>query len=133
MVLLSFTEGNPKPTISSIRSCTASSNYSGELVASTTITLSEGVPVLYKNELIVCLIYSDISLFLRFLKKASASSINNIIPSFYYSAQSNNLLSSLTARGPKGAISEPTIIAYSNPDFNDNFFANRVLPVPGGP
>lgn len=133
MILRSFSEGSPNPTISSIRSCTASSNYSGAFVANTTITLSEGVPVLYKNELIVCLIYSLISLFFLFLKKASASSMNRIMPYYYFSAQSNNELISLTARGPNGAISEPTITAYSRPDCMANFLANMVLPVPGGP
>lgn len=77
--------------------------------------------------------YSDISLLFLFLRKASASSMKRMIPLFYFSAQSNNLFSSLTANGPKGAISEPTIIAYSNPDFKASFFAKRVLPVPGGP
>jgi hypothetical protein len=83
--------------------------------------------------LIVCLIYSDISGLLRFLRKASASSIKRMIPLFYFSAQSKRVLSSLTARGPRGAISEPTITAYSRPDFSASFFAKRVLPVPGGP
>ena len=81
----------------------------------------------------VCLIYSDISLFFLFLKKASASSMNKIIPFVYFSAQSNSLLISFTASGPKGAISDPTITAYSRPDYMDSFLANKVLPVPGGP
>ena len=81
----------------------------------------------------VCLINSDISLDFLFLKNASASSINKMIPFFYPSAQSKSLLSSLTANGPRGAISDPTITQYSSPDFIANFFAKRVLPVPGGP
>ena len=89
--------------ISSIRSCTASSSYSGVLVAITTITFSEGVPVLSRNELMVCLMYSLISGLFLFLKNASASSINNIIPFYCFSAQSNNLFSSCTASGPSGA------------------------------
>ena len=133
MVLLSLREGSPKATISSIRSWTASSSCSGEFVAITTITLSRGEPVLKRKEFIVCLIYSDISLDFLFLRKASASSINRIIPFFYASAQSNNLFNSLTAKGPRGAISDPTITQYSKPDFMASFFANKVFPVPGGP
>ena len=133
MVRRSLTEGSPKPIISSIRSCTASSNYSGVLVAMTTITLSEGDPVRYRNELIVCLICSDMSELFLFLKKASASSMNRMIPFYCPSAQSKSLLSSLTASGPRGAISLPTITAYSRPDCRASFLANRVLPVPGGP
>lgn len=59
--------------------------------------------------------------------------MNKMIPPDYFSDQSKSLLSSLTASGPNGAISEPTIIAYSNPDFYANFLANNVFPVPGGP
>ena len=69
----------------------------------------------------------------RLRKKASASSMNTTIPFFYYSAQSNNLLSSPTASGPSGAISEPTMTAYSIPDYIASFLAKSVLPVPGGP
>jgi hypothetical protein len=77
--------------------------------------------------------YSLISLDFLFLKKASASSINRMIPFYYFSAQSKSVFNSFTANGPKGAISEPTITAYSRPDYIANFLAKRVLPVPGGP
>jgi len=97
------------------------------------MTLSLGEPVLYKNELIVCLMYSDISFPFLLLKKASASSINNTIPFGYFSAQSNSLLISETAIGPNGAISLPTITAYSKPDYIASFLAKSVFPVPGGP
>jgi hypothetical protein len=97
------------------------------------MTFSEGEPVLYKNEFIVCLIYSDISFPFLLLKKASASSIKSTIPFGYFSAQSNTLLISYTACGPNGAISEPTITAYSMPDSIASFLAKSVFPVPGGP
>jgi len=77
--------------------------------------------------------YSEISAPFLDLRKASASSMNRTIPLFYFSAQSNRRLSSVTATGPRGAMSEPTITAYSIPDSIANFFAKRVLPVPGGP
>jgi len=111
----------------------ASSNYSGLLVAITRITLSLGVPVLYKKEFIECLMYSEMSLPFLLLRKASASSMNKIIPFGYFSAQSKSLLISVTAIGPNGAISLPTITAYSKPDSVANFLAKSVLPVPGGP
>jgi len=59
--------------------------------------------------------------------------MNNTIPFFYASAQSKSLLISSTAKWPRGAISEPTITAYSIPDYIANFLAKSVLPVPGGP
>ena len=121
------------PTTSSIRSWTAESNYSGLFVARTTTTFSEGDPVLYKKELTVCLIYSDISYDFLFLRNASASSIKRIIPFGYFSAQSNNEFNSVTAIGPSGATSEPTMTAYSSPDYIANFLAKSVFPVPGGP
>ena len=80
-----------------------------------------------------CLVSSDIFRFFLFLRKASASSINKIIPFFYFSAQSKSLLISWTAMGPNGAMSEPTMTAYSRPDYMESFLAKRVLPVPGGP
>jgi hypothetical protein len=59
--------------------------------------------------------------------------MKRIIPLGYLSAQSNNVFNSVTAIGPKGATSDPTITAYSSPDYIASFFANNVLPVPGGP
>jgi hypothetical protein len=67
------------------------------LVARTRITLSDGEPVLYKNELIEWRIDSDISDPFLFRKKASASSMNKIMPWLWFSAQSKSLFSSKTA------------------------------------
>lgn len=102
-------------------------------MAITRITLSEGEPVRYRNEFIACRMGSDICSLLRLRRNASASSMNRIIPLLFFSAQSNNLFSSKTAYDPSGAMSDPTITAYSNPLCIASFFANSVLPVPGGP
>ena len=76
---------------------------------------------------------SDMSRLPRFLRKASDSSMNRIMPLGWFSAQSNSLFSSVTASLPRGAISEPTMTANSRPLYMASFFAKRVLPVPGGP
>jgi len=64
-----------------ILSCMASSNNWGAFVASTTINLVLGVPVLYKNALIAFRKFSLISSSpALLLKNASASSTNINIP-----------------------------------------------------